>query len=73
MKLATLKPTYLNGQPVNIASGTSITLLELIETLKKKFSKYNQQILFKVARKDDIINSQANNRKLTNLIKQLGN
>lgn len=68
LKLATLEKKHFNGQPINIANGNSITLLELIETLKKKFPKYKNQIFFKPARFGDIKNSYANINKLKSLI-----
>ena len=49
----------MNGQPFNIATGQSITLVKLIENLKKEFPNYNQSPLFKPARAGDLKHSQA--------------
>lgn len=49
----------LNGQAVNIASGTSITLLNLIEAIKQNFPKYSENIIFEPARFGDVKYSQA--------------
>lgn len=49
----------MNGRHINIATGKSITLLELLKTLKKEFPRYNHEPQFQPARKGDIKHSQA--------------
>lgn len=66
--LGMLPQHFLTGQPINIASGNSITLLELIEGLKKQFPTYQQQPQFKAARLGDIHSSQADCSILHSLI-----
>lgn len=57
--LATASQTN-NGNVFNIASGKSITILQLIEELKKEFPNYNIPVSFSPARAGDIKISQAN-------------
>ncbi|MGE0207148.1 MAG: SDR family NAD(P)-dependent oxidoreductase [Candidatus Babeliales bacterium] len=56
------------GQVFNIATGSSITLLALVEQLKQKFPDYKQPILFEPARAGDIKHSRASVKKYENLI-----
>ena len=70
IKLAMLEEN-LNGQPVNIASGKSINLLELIEQLKTEFPNYREQPIFKPARIGDPKRSRADNSKLDLLLKSI--
>ncbi|MCK5632235.1 NAD-dependent epimerase/dehydratase family protein [bacterium] len=51
--------TVMNGQPINIATGKSITLVQLVEQIQKKVYNYKKQLTFKVARKGDIQHSKA--------------
>lgn len=53
-----LAAQHLNGQAINIASGTSITLLDLIKQLETEL-KTEAIVQFKPARTGDIINSYA--------------
>lgn len=55
------------GNALNIASGTSLSLLELFEQLKNDFPHYNQQPVFLPARPGDIVNSSADCTKLDSL------
>lgn len=48
-----------NAQVFNIASGKSITLLELIELLKKEHPHYTQEPLFASARPGDVMHTAA--------------
>jgi len=57
--LAQLPITYLNGQAVNIASGTSKSLNDLLEKFKKDFPQYTEEIMYKAARSGDIKHSSA--------------
>lgn len=58
--MAMLNASECNGQAVNIASGKSITLLQLLEQLKQQFPLYNQPPVFQPARSGDLAYSQAN-------------
>lgn len=69
--LAMLPPTYLNGQPVNIATGKSNTLLEMIEKLKLEYPNYEPKLKFAPARSGDIKYSSANNQKFVALKNQI--
>lgn len=68
LTLATLDAQTLNGQPVNIATGQSSTLLHMIDQLKQFYPQYNGPIIFKPTRAGDIQNSSANNQKARHLI-----
>ena len=57
----------LNGQPFNIATGKSITLLELIDELRKTYPNYNKEISFCPARPGDLKYSRADASKYYNL------
>jgi UDP-glucose 4-epimerase len=48
-----------NVELFNVASGTSISLLDLIEQLKKEFPTFNAELQFLPAREGDIKHSQA--------------
>ena len=66
--LATLPEQHLMGQPVNIASNKSITLLELYERLKKEFPEYSIPVNFMPAREGDIKHSKAVCSRFENLL-----
>jgi nucleoside-diphosphate-sugar epimerase len=57
--LAMLPSTQIMGQSFNIATGTSINLLQLIEQLKVKFPNYKNEILFRPARAGDVEHTSA--------------
>jgi len=63
--VATL-PT-LQGDVFNIASGRSITLLELLEQLERETNKKRADLLFEPARSGDILSSQASCKKYQKL------
>ncbi len=63
----------LNGQAYNIATGESITLLDIVEQLRRKYSSYDQEIIFKAARSGDIKHSFADNSKYQFIRKTLIN
>ena len=65
--LATLND-QLNGQPVNVASGNSINIIELFELLKLNYPDYTQALTFKPARVGDPKNSFADNSKLKKML-----
>ncbi len=67
INLAKLPASIMKGDIFNIASGTSITLLELIEQLKKGFPEYNAPIIFQPAREGDIKFSSADCSKFHSL------
>ena len=69
LSLALLEDKDLNGQPVNIASGEQIKIIELLNKLKLNYPKYNSKnITFKPARSGDIEFSGANIKKLNNFL-----
>lgn len=63
-----LEEELMNGQPFNIATGTSISILELIEQLKKQFPHYTAPITFTNPRAGDARYSQADCRKYLRLV-----
>ena len=71
LMLAMLGKDQLTGQPVNIATGKSSTLLEMIERLNQDYPEYQPKITFAPARKGDIKYSAANNQKLSILSRQI--
>lgn len=64
---AMLEKNLVNGQIFNIGTGNSITLLELISMIKKKYPDYNQEISFLPARDGDIKFSYADCSKYKNI------
>lgn len=67
LKLAQLPSSLMTGQPFNIATGTSISLLELIQQLKKEFPQFDQAVTFTAQRPGDIKHSQADCSKYASL------
>jgi UDP-glucose 4-epimerase len=65
--LAQLPPHYLTSQPVNIASGHSQSLNDLIEQLKREMPESTSQIRYQPARMGDIKHSAANIQKYHHL------
>jgi nucleoside-diphosphate-sugar epimerase len=59
-----------NWEIINVATGKSITLLMLIDELKKNFQQFNAGITFMPARNGDIYCSQADCTKLKALLKE---
>ena len=57
----------LTGQVFNVATGQSITLLELLEQLEKETNQKQASLVFEPARSGDIFSSQANCQKYQNL------
>lgn len=57
--LAMLDTSAMNGNIFNIATGKSISLLALVDQLKKEFPAYTQEIHFEPARAGDIRHSCA--------------
>ncbi len=60
-----------SGQIFNIASGKSISLLQLIEKLKKQFPNYTAQTLFAPERPGDVKHTCANISKFQKLMAHL--
>jgi len=60
----------MHGQPINIATGKSISLLELIKKIKKEFPNYSKTIKHKPERKGDIKHSRANTSLLEKIYNQ---
>jgi UDP-glucose 4-epimerase len=63
--------TNLGGEIFNIATGRSVTLLEMLSQLEKDTNRKNIEILFQPARKGDIFSSQADCKKFERLKKYL--
>lgn len=59
LTLAMLDDSRMIGEIFNIATGKSITLLELFDMLKQEFATYSIEPVFAPARQGDIKNSQA--------------
>ena len=57
--MACIPLPLLQGQAVNIATGKSITLIDLIEQLKQEFTQYTGPITFAAERPGDIKHSSA--------------
>lgn len=58
-----------NFNTINVASGQSINLIELVEKLKKEeFSNYKKEIIFETARSGDVKHSNASIEKLKELL-----
>lgn len=69
LNLAMLDKENLNGQPINIATGQSSSLLEMINELRKNYPNYTKEITFAPVRLGDIKYSSASNQKLTSFYK----
>lgn len=54
-----MQATHCKGQSFNIGTGKSVTLLELLEQLKKEYPLYNQAVDFGSARAGDVKHSMA--------------
>lgn len=57
-----------SGEVFNVASGKSITLLQLVQDLQKQFPHFNQKIAFGPARYGDIQHIQASCEKYLSLL-----
>ncbi len=72
LSLTLLPDDLCTGTPINIATGTSSSILELFNELKSEHPNYQHQPLFAPARQGELKHSQANcslYRKLLNHIK----
>ncbi len=67
LTLAQLDPTTTQGQLFNIATGTSISLLTLIDQLKKQHPNYTGEIYFEPRRAGDVTDSRADCSKYKNI------
>jgi nucleoside-diphosphate-sugar epimerase len=67
VKLAALPREQTKGQVFNIATGTSISLLKLIDQLKVQYPAYVQPISFAQSRPGDVIHSAADINRYRNL------
>jgi nucleoside-diphosphate-sugar epimerase len=56
------------AETFNVATGTSITLLDLVDTLKTEYPEFSAGVRFQPARTGDIYSSQADCRKLKQLL-----
>jgi len=68
LQLGIQDKTIMNGRPFNIATGRSITLLELFENLQKEFPNYTLEPVFAPARAGDIKHSQANTNNWQSIV-----
>lgn len=59
MRIGLLPTEKMNGNIFNVASGKSLSLLELVEQMKKQNPQFNAPVLFKPARPGDIKHSIA--------------
>lgn len=71
IKMALLRAADMQGTAVNIASGTSISLIELVEMLKKEFPHFTASIAFEPARLGDIQVSQADCSRYHALVERM--
>lgn len=68
--LGMLDKKVVQGEIFNIATGKSINLFELINTLKEKYPEYSEKIVFKPARPGDVKNTTADCTKYFTLLDQ---
>jgi len=68
LTLAQLPQDMMKGDSYNIASGNSISLLALIELLKKEYPAYTAPIIFEPGRAGDLQHSQASVEKFTRIL-----
>lgn len=68
LTLALLPAQKMKGNVYNIGTGKSITLLEIIDQLKREYPRSTSQIEFKPARQGDIHYSAADCSKYKNLL-----
>jgi nucleoside-diphosphate-sugar epimerase len=61
----------INGEIFNIATGNSVTVLELINILKQKYPHYQEDNIIKPARPGDVKHISANCLKYNNLYNQI--
>jgi nucleoside-diphosphate-sugar epimerase len=71
MQAAVVPDVYANGQPFNVATGKSISLLALAEQLKKNYPHTTSSIVFAPSRPGDIVHSAADCSKFRALCKEL--
>ncbi len=64
---AAIRAHSISGEVFNVASGKSVTILNLFENLKKQFPEYSQTVDFLPARSGDIFISCADCTKLEKL------
>ena len=71
LRLAELPLKFLTGLPVNIATESSCSLLNLVKKLKEQFPTYNQPFIFEPTRPGDILKSEANCTRFKQLMQFL--
>ncbi|MGC2310484.1 MAG: NAD-dependent epimerase/dehydratase family protein [Candidatus Babeliaceae bacterium] len=71
LTLAQLPGHLLNGQPINVAQGKSVSLIDLVTRLKKDFPAYRHPLSFQPARLGDIPSSQADCTQLHNFFARM--
>ena len=62
---------YIQGEVFNIATEQSVTLLELVDTLKKRYSNYQEELFFMPARPGDVKHVSADCSKYRNVYNQM--
>ncbi len=68
MAVGMLSAEKVSGEIVNVASGKSVTLLEVVHKLQHEFPQYNQEIIFQPVRPGDIKRIEADCSKLQALL-----
>jgi nucleoside-diphosphate-sugar epimerase len=71
LKMALLPIHEMQGAVCNVASGTSISLIELVENLAKEFPDFTAGIIFESARKGDIYVSQADCSRYYEIVQRI--
>jgi nucleoside-diphosphate-sugar epimerase len=69
--LGACEKEHIQGETFNIATGQSSTVLELIDSLKKKYTNYQNEVIFMPSRPGDIKHVSANCSKYRNLYNQI--
>jgi len=68
MAVGQLPADKVAGEVFNVASGSSVTLLEVVQKLKQEFPSFNQEIVFAPARAGDIRAIEADCSKLQSVL-----
>lgn len=68
MAVGQLPGATISGDIINVASGKSVTLLELVQSLRQEYPHFNREILFAPARPGDIRIIEADCFKLQSIL-----
>ncbi len=71
LNLAQLPPSLMKGDPYNVATGTSTSLLDLFSLLKRELHQSTSSLQFESARPGDITHSSAACDRYRNILKTL--